>query len=97
MSCNYKSEMSSSDSASDKSGNSEFSDYELEVEEEESMTIENQTMPDNEANIEAYAYSEEPIADEEWIIEYERQEKEAEQLEEELTKRLSCTTLTNKW
>ncbi|KAK3741508.1 hypothetical protein QZH41_012597 [Actinostola sp. cb2023] len=100
--------MSSSESSLESSNNSEYTDSEFELEIEDIIqTINNNTVQsqresettseDNNdtTNLDAFAYSDEPLAGEEWIAEYNRQEKETEELEENLTRRLDGTTPTS--
>lgn len=47
--------------------------------------------------LDKFAYSEEPLADEDWVAEYNKQLKKAEELEEQLVKRLDGTTPTSVW
>ncbi|KAK3745187.1 hypothetical protein QZH41_008384 [Actinostola sp. cb2023] len=102
--------MSSSESSLESSNNSEYTDSEFELEIEDIIqTINNNTVQsqresettseDNNdtTNLDAFAYSDEPLAGEEWIAEYNRQEKETEELEENLTRRLDGTTPTSEW
>jgi len=87
--------MSSSDSSYDSSSDSEAAEveveYDLEVE-GSSNPSEHETSDD-----EPDAYANEPMADEEWLAQYEEERKTEEELEKKLQNRLSGSEEIKEW
>jgi hypothetical protein len=96
--------MASSESDTDCSSASEIfeSDYEVEVEIE---VCDTSTSPpavrESTSELECYDdfdhYAGEPLADEEWMKQYEKDMEETAKLEEKLQKRLSCIVPVSEW
>lgn len=101
----YK-EMSSNHSNSDCYTDSEDSDisfipeYDIEIEEDDgdsrSMATSSQESLESLDSCDM-AYADEPLADEEWIAQYEKEVKENEDLERKLEKRLNGTEEVDSW
>lgn len=91
--------MSSIESSSQSSSDSEGYDCEIEVESDDNNTMlpsaYNSDSDDSEDN--AYAYADEPLADSEWLVEYEREVKANKDLEKKLQRRLDGTELVDTW
>lgn len=88
--------MSSSESEYYESDQETFSEVEDEVE-VDGIGDHREDLDVLAANIDRLAYSDEPLADEEWIKNYEQQEKETAELEEQLVKRLNGSNPTSEW
>ena len=98
--------MSSNHSNSDCYTDSEDSDisfipdYDIEIEEDDgdsrSMATSSQGSLESLDNCDM-AYADEPLADEEWIAQYEKEVKENEDLERKLEKRLNGTEEVDSW
>lgn len=52
---------------------------------------------DNDSEENMYAYADEPFADSEWLLNYEREVKATEDLEKKLQRRLDGTELVDSW
>ena len=90
--------MSSSDSNSESSYNSEDNDtdFEIEVEDDEGEHG-SQASRDESTDGMAYAYADEPYADEEWLNNYEKKEEEDKKLQEALQARLDGKDRVDSW
>lgn len=92
----------SSSASSVVSGNDYLSEYEVmsEIEaEEESQNV--QSCDDANSRVssdnDAFAWADDPIADEEWTAEYEEDIRQNEMLEEKMQKRLNGDTELDEW
>lgn len=76
---------------------STFSDYDLEVDEDDDVDVDLNSDALQELNLNKFPYSEEPLADQEWVKDYNQKVKETEELKEQLVKRLDGTISTSEW
>lgn len=89
-----KKEMLSAESSSQSGNDSENCDYEIEFESDNNSTMPPSPSYNSEDNI---AYAEEPLADSEWLLNYEKEVKAAADLEKKLKRRLDGTELVDTW